>query len=103
MKQINALFREVTWCSFHYLCVLHSLKQLILRKGMFFVSLLQLKVVKAKVKDCMSEDDIKSLKFTEKQLINKVLICFFRIVSSHPLNIVTTMGRLLDSAGCTFS
>lgn len=46
---------------------------------MVFVSLLQLKVVKAKIKDCMSEDDVKSLKFTEKQLINKVLIFFFRL------------------------
>lgn len=60
---------------------------------MVFVYLLQLKVVKGKIKDCMSEDDIKSLKFTEKQLINKVLIfLFFQIVYSHPLNIVNNNG-----------
>jgi SWI/SNF-related matrix-associated actin-dependent regulator 1 of chromatin subfamily A len=32
----------------------------------------ELKVVKSKIKDCISEDDIKSLKFIEKNLINKI-------------------------------
>lgn len=39
-------------------------------------------MVKAKIKDCISDDDIKSLKFTEKHLINKVFIFFFQIISA---------------------
>ncbi|EOA37840.1 hypothetical protein CARUB_v10011429mg [Capsella rubella] len=32
----------------------------------------ELKVIKSKIKDCISEEDVKSLKFTEKNLINKI-------------------------------
>lgn len=35
--------------------------------------MLQLEVVKGKIKACKSEEEVQSLKFTEKNLINKVL------------------------------
>ncbi|KAH0879436.1 hypothetical protein HID58_066830, partial [Brassica napus] len=58
----------------------------------------ELKVVKAKIKDCMSEDDIKSLKFTEKQLINKI----YTDSAEAKIPAVTDyLGTVLE-AGCKF-
>lgn len=58
----------------------------------------ELKVVKAKIKDCMSEDDVKSLKFTEKQLINKI---YTDSAEAKIPAVIDYLGTVLE-AGCKF-
>ncbi|CAH2036084.1 unnamed protein product [Thlaspi arvense] len=58
----------------------------------------ELKVVKAKIKDCTSEEDIKSLKFTEKQLINKI---YTDSAEAKIPAVLDYLGTVLE-AGCKF-
>ncbi|ESQ30730.1 hypothetical protein EUTSA_v10011287mg [Eutrema salsugineum] len=58
----------------------------------------ELKVVKAKIKDCRSEDEIKSLKFTEKHLINKIYT--YSAEAKIPA-VLDYLGTVLE-AGCKF-
>ncbi|CAA7048141.1 unnamed protein product [Microthlaspi erraticum] len=59
---------------------------------------LELKMIKAKIKDSISEDDIKSLKFTEKQLINKI---YTDSAEAKIPAVLDYLGTVLE-AGCKF-
>ena len=59
---------------------------------LILISVLQLEVVKSKIKACQSKEEVDSLKFNEKNLINKVLICILN-ASKNLQGIICSKGQ----------